>query len=211
MFDHLLRLLKDRLLAPIARAVGPGVSPNLVTLVACLVGLGAAWAASVGRFGLGLGLWAANRALDGLDGTLARVHERQTDLGGYLDILLDFLVYAVIPIGLAVGAAPLRASRGAPIGWLELAAMALLASFFVNAASWMYLSALLERRQAGAKSRGELTSVTMPPGLIAGTETVILYSCFFLFPQRMAELFALMAALVGVTIVQRVVWARAHL
>lgn len=205
MFDHLLRVLKDRWLAPWARALGPGVSPTLVTVLACLVGLGAAGAAAAGRFGWGLALWAGNRTLDGLDGTLARVHDRQTDFGGYLDILLDFLVYAVVPIGLARGAKDVAAP------WLPWAALALLASFFVNAASWMYLSALLEGRRAGATARGELTSVTMPPGLVAGTETVILYSCFFLFPRRLAELFALMAGLVGVTIAQRVVWARRHL
>ena len=205
MFDHLLRALKDRLLAPVARALGPGVSPTVVTLLACVVGLGAAAAAAGGRFGLGLALWAGNRTLDGLDGTLARVHDRQTDFGGYLDILLDFLVYAAVPIGLARGAW----EDAQP--WLPFAALALLASFFVNAASWMYLSALLEGRRAGAEARGELTSVTMPPGLVAGTETVILYSCFFLFPARLAELYALMAALVGVTIGQRLVWARRHL
>lgn len=205
MFDHLLRLVKDRLLAPLARALGPGWSPTAVTLLACVIGLGAAGAAAAGRFGVGLALWGLNRFLDGLDGTLARVHDRQTDFGGYLDILLDFLVYAVVPVGLVLGASPVAAA------WLPLAGLALLASFFVNAASWMYLSALLERRQAGASARGELTSVTMPPGLVAGTETVVLYSCFFLFPRRLAELFVLMAALVGATIVQRVAWARRHL
>ncbi len=205
MFDHFLRVLKDRLLAPVARAIGPGLSPTLVTVLACLVGIGAAVAAAAGHFGMGLALWLLNRGLDGLDGTLARVHDRQTDFGGYLDILLDFVVYAAVPVGLACGAW----EAAAP--WLPFAGLALLASFFVNAASWMYLSALLERRQAGAAARAELTSVTMPPGLVAGTETVIFYSCFFLFPRRLAELFALMAALVAATIAQRVVWARRHL
>jgi phosphatidylglycerophosphate synthase len=205
VFDHLLRLLKDRLLAPVARAMGPGVSPTLVTLLGCLVGLGAAAAAAAGRFGLALALWALNRTLDGLDGTLARVHDRQTDFGGYLDILLDFLVYAVVPIGLTYGAR----SHAAP--WLPFAGLALLASYSVNAASWMYLSALLERRQAGTAARSELTSVTMPPGLVAGTETVVLYTLFLLFPGWLAELFTLMAVLVTVTIVQRVAWARRHL
>ena len=205
MFDHLFRQLKDRWLGPVARALGAGLSPTLVTVLACLVGLGAAFAAARGRFGWGLALWAGNRLLDGLDGTLARVHDRQTALGGYLDILLDFLVYAVVPVGLVIGAWT-DGTRALP-----LAGLALLASFFVNAASWMYLSALLEQRQAGAAARGELTSVTMPAGLIAGTETVVLYALFFLFPQRLVMLFSVMAALVAVTILQRVRWAVASL
>jgi len=202
VFDLLLRALKDRLLEPIARLLGPRVAPNLVTVLACLVGLGAGMCAWRRAYGAALLLWALNRLLDGLDGTLARVHGRQTDFGGYLDILLDFAVYTAVPTGLALGR---------PAFPVLAACVALLGSFFVNAASWMYLSAVLERRDAGAKQRGELTTVTMPPGLVAGTETVVLYTLFLLFPGRLTALFGLMAALVYVTVVQRVVWAWRHL
>lgn len=42
---------------------------------------------------LGLGLILANRLSDGLDGAVARVRG-PTDLGGYLDIVYDFLLYS---------------------------------------------------------------------------------------------------------------------
>ena len=87
----------------------------------------------------------------------------------------------------------------------------MLASFYVNAASYLFLSAVLERRNHGAAARGELTTVTMPGGLVEGAETVVFYSLFFIFPAQLAPLFGLMAALVGVTIVQRVMWAVKHL
>lgn len=202
MFDLLLRALKDRLLEPLARRLGPGVAPDLVTLLAFAVGLAAAGCAWRRAYAPALALWALNRLLDGLDGTLARVHGRQTDFGGYLDILLDFGVYAAVPTGLALG----RGDRPALV-----AALVLLGSFFVNAASWMYLAAVLERRGAGAAQRGELTTVTMPPGLVAGTETVVLYTLFLLVPGQLPTLFGIMAALVYVTVGQRVVWARRHL
>jgi phosphatidylglycerophosphate synthase len=139
-----------------------------------------------------------NRVLDGLDGTLARVQGRQTDLGGYVDLLLDFVVYAAIPIGLAVGLGDDRTL---------VAALVLLASFYVNAASWMYLSAVLERRDAGTRARGELTTVAMPPGLIGGTETMVCYAAFFLLPRYLVPLFWLMSSLVLLTAVQRLAWA----
>jgi phosphatidylglycerophosphate synthase len=198
MFDDLLRRLKDRLLAPVAARVGHAVHPNAVSVLALLCGLAVALLAARRQYGAALALWGANRLLDGLDGTLARVTGRQSDFGGYLDILLDFVVYAAVPLGLVHGAAALDVARAA--AWL-------LAAFFVNAASWMYLSAVLERRAAGAAARGELTTVTMPPGLVAGTETVILYALFLAFPARLVPLFTLMAALVGVNVVQRLVWA----
>ncbi len=202
MFDDVLRALKDRLLEPLARLLGPRVAPDGVTFLACLVGLACGAAAWRREYGAALALWAANRLLDGLDGTLARVHGRQTDFGGYLDILLDFVVYAAVPTGLALGR-PTFAALAACVG--------LVGSFFVNAASWMYLSAVLERRAAGAAARGELTTVTMPPGLIAGTETVLFYALFLALPARLPELFGLMAALVYVTVAQRVWWARRNL
>lgn len=200
MFDDLLRKLKDRLLAPVARLMGPRVSPNVLTLLALVTGLGAAWAAWQSQPVAALALWLVSRVLDGLDGTQARVHERQSDFGGYFDILMDFLVYAAIPIAMILEHPPL-ATAGAM----------LLASFFVNAASWMYLAAILERRQVGAKARDELTTITMPPGIIAGTETVILYSAMLAFPAARLALFGIMAALVMVNVVQRLWWARRNL
>ena len=198
MFDHLLRGLKDQLLAPVARLLR-GVPPNLISVIALLLGIGAAAAAARAAWVAGLALWIANRITDGLDGTVARVAERQTDFGGYLDILLDFVVYAVIPVGFAVS------SIDRPV---LLWAVALEGAFFVNACSWMYLSAVLEKRASGARVTGELTTVTMPPALVAGFETVVFYALFFLFPEKLALLFGLMTTLVGINIVQRLLWAR---
>jgi len=198
MFDHLLRGLKDRLLMPLAMLLR-GVSPNLLSVVALAFGLGAAAAAARGAWGVGLALWIANRVIDGVDGTVARAADRQTDFGGYLDILLDFVVYAAIPLGFAIQSADRLVLLGA---------VALEGIFFVNACSWMYLSAVLEKRASGARVTGELTTVTMPPALVAGFETVVFFALFYLFPTRLPTLFALMTALVGVNVVQRLLWAR---
>jgi len=198
MFDDLLRRLKDRLLAPFAARVGRRVHPNAVSAAALAAGLAVALFAARRAYGAALACWALNRLLDGLDGTLARVSGQQSDFGGYLDILLDFVVYAAVPIGLAHGVDAPAVMRAAL--WLE-------AAFFVNAASWMYLAAVLERRAVGAAARGELTTVTMPPGLVAGAETVLFYALFLAFPAHLATLFAVMAALVAVNVAQRLAWA----
>ena len=60
----------------------------------------------------------------------------------------------------------------------------------------MYLAAILEQRHEGAAARGESTTVTMPPGLIGGAETVGFYVAFFLWPAYQTWLFQAMAALV---------------
>ncbi len=47
----------------------------------------------------------------------------------------------------------------------------------------------------------------MPGGLVEGTETVVLYTLVLLAPRGAATLFALIAALVLITVGQRLVWA----
>ena len=202
MLDARLRPIKERLLAPLARAVGGRVSPMGVTLAGAVLGLGSAFLVARAAYGAALVLWIGNRVMDGLDGTLARTHDAQTDFGGYVDIVLDFVVYAAIPIAFVIAA---------PTATTALAALLLLASFYVNAATWMYLAAILERRGAGAREHGELTTITMPDGLIGGSETIVLFTLYFISPSTVAVQFGVSACLVFVTAVQRVAWARRHL
>jgi hypothetical protein len=143
MLDEKLRKLKDRWLRPLVGVAG-GLSPNALTLLALAVGLASAGAAAQQLYGLGLALWAINRVLDGLDGAVARETGQQSDFGGYLDIVADFVVYAAVPIGFFLGQATVE---------LGLSLALLLGSFYVNGASWMYLAAILEKRSAGAGAR----------------------------------------------------------
>ena len=201
MLDHTLRVYKDDLLRPLVSHLGH-ISPNAITVLALVVGLAAASAAALQWYWVALGLWLLNRVLDGLDGMVARTHARQSDFGGYLDIVLDFVVYAAVPIGLYLGN---------PSGTNALALILLLSSFYVNAASWMYLSAILEKRAVGAGVRGELTTVTMPNGLVGGAETILFYSVFLVWPGGLPWLFGVMTTMVLVGVGQRLWWARRNL
>lgn len=202
MVDKILRVPKEYVLLPLARGPVGALNPTVVTVLACGVGLLAGAAAWQGAYLLALALWLVNRVLDGLDGTIARYRQRQSDLGGYLDTVLDHIVYAVVPLGLAL-------SINTSAAYLSLAL--LFGSFYINGASWMYLAALLEKRHAGAAAGGELTTVTMPGGLIEGAETIAFYCLFLIFPGVLVPLFVLMAALVLVTTTQRLVWAARQL
>lgn len=199
MVDRFVRVPKKYFYAPLSHL---NLAPNTVTWAGFVLGLLCATAAALGFLKAAFALWVANRFVDGLDGEIARAHGTQSDYGGYLDIICDFVVYTAIPIALVVQSP--SESR-----WLLLAL--LLGSFFVNAASLMYLAALLEKRGLGASHQGEKTSITMPPALIEGAETVIFYSLFLLYPEYLNQFFALMAGLVYLNIAQRLVWASKHL
>ncbi|MEZ4638118.1 MAG: CDP-alcohol phosphatidyltransferase family protein [Caldilineaceae bacterium] len=86
---------------------------------------------------VGLLLWLLNRVLDGVDGLAARVHNKTSDWGGYLDLLLDWVVYLLVPLAF-LWAMPTTQNLWATIF--------LLVSFQVNTLSWTLLSAILEKR-----------------------------------------------------------------
>lgn len=194
-----MRLVKDVTFDPLARFV-QRVPPWFFSVMGLLVGLATAVALWQQAYALGFLLWFFNRVFDGLDGAVARLCGLQSDFGGYLDIVIDFVVYAAIPVGLAVGMANTA---------VTLSLIFLLCTYYVNAASWMYLAAVLEKRRA--VHDGCLTSITMPAGIIGGTETIIFYTAFILFPAYLAWLFSLMGLLIVVTILQRLVWAARHI
>ena len=184
MFDRQLRPLKDLLITPLADAGGRVLSPNVVSLLAFVAGMVCIVSVTFDCPVAAMILWAINRVLDGLDGLIARRGGKASDAGGYLDIMLDFLVYAGIPLAMA------WAEPG-----LSFACAVMLASFYVNSASWMYLSALLEKHGNGASNRGEATSVSMPAGVVEGSETIVFYSLMILAPTWRLTLFLLLAGL----------------
>lgn len=184
MFDSTLRPLKDKLAAPLAEAIGTRLAPDTISLLAFVSGLGCTAALILGYRWLALMFWLLNRLLDGLDGLLARHNGHSSDAGAYLDIMLDFVVYATIPLAMA---------------WTEPAlaypVALLLAMFYLNSASWMYLSALLEKRGANAVAQGEITIVSMPSGVVEGSETIVFYILFILIPSWRLVLILLLAGL----------------
>ncbi len=194
-----MRRLKDRVGTPLAKRL-QHVSPLTISALALLVGLIASYAAYQQEYLWAFGLWYVNRALDGLDGLIARLSDSQSDLGGYVDIVTDYVIYAALPIGLVAGS---------PSNEHYLALAFMLASFYVNSASWMYLAAILEKR--AARDPDTQTTIVMPAGLIGGFETIIVYGVFLLFPSHIVWLFSIFGMLVFFTAFQRVVWAKRNL
>jgi len=199
MFDDRMRMVKDSVFNPMAEVVQI-VPPWLFSVLGLIAGVGAALAAWQQSYLLAALLWWLNRILDGFDGAVARITDSQSDFGGYLDIIIDYVVYAAVPVGLALG----RMETA-----VTYALIFLLCTFYVNGASWMYLAAILEKRTHQQAAR--LTSIVMPAGLVGGTETIIFYSIFIIFPSVLVWSFSLMAVLVAITVVQRLVWAVRHL
>jgi phosphatidylglycerophosphate synthase len=209
MFDRIGRKLSAPVTDRAAQRVPRSITPPAITSFGLLAGIACAWSAAQGWLIASVFLWIVNRLADGLDGAVSRLRapgpEGQattSDLGGYFDLMADFVTYSAIPIGLAWHVDQRRT-------WISLSV--LLATFYVNLGSWSILAAIQEKRRQGASSRGESTSITMPTAIIEGTETIVAYSAFLLFPHAAAMLFVLLAVLVTLSALQRIVWARRHL
>jgi phosphatidylglycerophosphate synthase len=198
MFDARLRPLIDPPLNVLARALdGGGVSANAITGVGFLIGLGAAAAIGLGYVTLGLVLLLINRLLDGLDGAVAR-RVGPTDFGGYLDIVLDFLVYAAVPVGFAV----LDPEANA------LPAAVLLLSFMGTGSSFLAYAVVAAKRGLSTENRGRKSFYYLG-GLTEGTETIVFFVVCCLWPEHFALLAYVFAGLCWITTATRIAAARA--
>lgn len=171
-----------------------GVSADALTWTGFVLGLGAATAIATGHFLVGLALLLCSRLMDGLDGAVARVTQ-PTDRGGFLDITLDFLFYASIPLAFAVADPHANA----------LAAAVLLASFIGTGSSFLAFAIVAEKRQ--------LQSLAFPDksfyflgGLTEATETLIAFVAMCLWPQWFAPIAYGFAALCAITTALRIGW-----
>lgn len=194
MLDRaLLDLLKPALQRAARRLASAGVSADAVTLCGLGFGVAAAGAIALAQPLLGLALIGASRLADGLDGELARA-TAPTDRGAFLDITLDFLFYASIPLAFAVADPVANA----------LPAAVLLAAFIGTGASFLAFAVLAERR--GQKSTGYPSKgFYYLGGLTEGAETIACFALMCLVPQHFAWWAYGFAALCALTIVTRLV------
>ncbi len=174
--------------------VHAGVGADALSFTGFALGMAAALSIAFQHFLAGLVLLLLSRLMDGLDGAVARL-TTPTDRGGFLDITLDFVFYAAIPLAFAV-ADPVHNA---------LPAAVLLASFMGTASSFLAFAIV-------AAKRG-LTSTELPDksfyflgGLTEATETIAAFVAMCLWPQWFAPIAYGFAALCTITTALRIGW-----
>ena len=195
MLDRVaLQLLRPTLDAAARGLARAGLHADHVTLIGFGVGIAGAVSIAFEQFVPGLLLILTSRLCDGIDGALARLTV-PTDRGGFLDITLDFLFYASIPLAFAV----------ARPGANALAAAVLLAAFIGTATTFLAFATLAAQR--GLKSAANPSKgIYYLGGLTEGTETLICFALMCLWPAQFALFAYGFAALCGLTVAMRL-WA----
>jgi phosphatidylglycerophosphate synthase len=186
-----LALLRPGLEAGARGLVRVGIGADAVTWAGFAIGLAAAACIAHQAFLAGLLLLLISRLLDGLDGAVARLTQ-PTDRGAFLDITLDFLFYASIPLAFA-WADPARNA---------LAAATLLAAFVGTGSTFLAFAVLAERR--GLSSHAYPTKgLYYLGGLTEATETLCAFAAMCLWPQAFSVLALAFAGLCGLTVLTR--------
>lgn len=169
----------------------PGITPDGLTLVGFAIGVLALPFLALGWYLAALVVILLNRLLDGLDGALARRREL-TDAGGFLDISLDFLFYALVPFGFIL-AAPGKMRWQAAGCCLRLSARAAVFSPLLH---WQQNIRLITPVM-------HISRFTIW-GLTEGTETILLFVLGCLFPAWFAWFAWIFGALCWMTTFTRV-------
>ncbi|MDP6720006.1 MAG: CDP-alcohol phosphatidyltransferase family protein [Pirellulaceae bacterium] len=182
--------------AQIARA---GVQANTVTVAGLLIGALVIPALAFEAYGLALIVILANRLIDGLDGAVARFSQI-TDLGGYLDIVGDFLFYSAVPFGFALA----RPEENA------LAAAFVIFSFIGTGASFLTYAIMAAKRGITTEVRGR-KSLYYLGGLTEGTETIVFLILICVFPDSFSLLAWIFGAACWITTISRMLAAATEL
>jgi len=192
MIDAMILPVQRRILNPVSmRLHRRGVRADQITLTGFAVGLLAVPALALGWYGVALALILLNRLADGLDGAVARLGQ-PTDRGAFLDIALDFVFYALVPLGFALADPAINA----------LPAAVLIAAFVGTGSSFLAFAVIAAQRGVRAEdypSKG----IFYLGGLTEGAETIALFIVICLWPTLFAPLAYLFAAACAVTTVIR--------
>jgi len=194
MLDKYTTVLIKPLLTPVIRLIDKrGITPDQLTFFGFLIGLLALPLLAFQYWYLALAAIIINRIFDGLDGALARYTQQTSSAGGFLDITLDFLFYAAIPLGFILANPEQNSIAGA----------VLLVSFIGTGSSFLAFAIAaekynLERPQFKNKSFYYLN------GLTEGTETIALFIAFCIWPEYFTTLALLFAFACTITIVTRI-------
>ncbi|KAK3604212.1 hypothetical protein CHS0354_002020 [Potamilus streckersoni] len=193
MLDISARKLVDPILDKIAVVcIRLKITANAVTLIGFGFGVLACVAVSQGMLIPALVLMSVNRILDGLDGMIAR-RTVSGQLGGFLDIVCDFLFYSGYVFAFAV-------YRPEFALWAAL----LIYSFVATGATFLTYALFLEKNKHSITADPHKKSFFYIGGLAEGTETIAVFAAFTIFADYFPQISAIFAGICWVTALTRI-------
>ncbi len=183
LYDLPARMLAER-----------GVTGDALTKIGLGVGVLCLGAISLGLNAAALVLWLLNRLLDGLDGEVARLRGETSEFGAFFDIVADFFVYGGFLVALAIQHPGSR-----------LALVVLFLAYYLNGTAFLALSGILEKLK---RERLTERGLHFRRSLTEGFETIVAGILFLVFPGHVSPIAWVFAAMVFVSVAQRMLDGR---
>ena len=192
MFDRQIQKYTQKPLQYIAKLLLKFISPNHMTLIGFSFGVLMCFSIIIDQYLIAIIFLFLNRVSDGLDGTMARL-QTPTPLGGYLDIVLDFLIYGGFVL-----------SFGITEQNNTLFSMILLFCYIGTGSTFLAKAAILPSLTNQNLNEEIPKSFHYAVGLVEGTETIVFMVLCLLFPNLFIYFSFIFIILCLITIVFRI-------
>ena len=193
MFDRQIQKYTQRPLQYIAKLFLKFISPNHMTLIGFSFGILMCLTIIIDQYLIAIIFLFLNRLSDGLDGVMARL-QTPTPLGGYLDIVLDFLIYGGFVL-----------SFGITEQNNTFLSMILLFCYVGTGSTFLAKAAILPSLTNQNLNEKIPKGFHYAVGLVEGTETIIFMFMCLLFPSLFIYLASIFILLCLITIIFRII------
>ena len=192
MLDSTIQKQIDPILNFISlRLVKLGIKANILTYCGFVCSIFCFYFIANQYFFIGLVFFLLNRVFDDLDGSVAR-KLGQTDYGGYIDIVFDFITYSLIPFAFII-----CDEKNAIPGAL------LLVTYFGTGSSFLAFAIFYQK--------SDKKSFFYFDSLVGGSETIFFYIIILLFPKYFGFMAIIFASLCVITTLLRIYNAKNYL
>lgn len=193
MFDRQIQKYTQKPLQYIAKLFLKFISPNHMTLIGFGFGVLMCLSIIIDQYLIAIIFLFFNRLSDGLDGVMARL-QTPTPLGGYLDIVLDFLIYGGFVL-----------SFGITEQNNTFLSMILLFCYIGTGSTFLAKAAILPSLNNQNSNEEIPKSFRYAVGLIEGTETIIFMVLCLLFPSLFIYFSSIFILLCVITTIFRII------
>ena len=193
MFDRQIQKYTQKPLQYIAKLFLKFISPNHMTLIGFSFGVLMCLSIIIDQYLIAIIFLFFNRLSDGLDGVMARL-QTPTPLGGYLDIVLDFLIYGGFVL-----------SFGITEQNNTFLSMILLFCYIGTGSTFLAKAAILPSLTNQSSNEEITKSFHYAVGLIEGTETIIFMVLCLLFPSLFIYFSSIFILLCVITTIFRII------
>ena len=192
MFDRQVQIYTQKPLLYIAKLFLKFISPNQMTLIGFGFGVLMCISIIIDQYFFAMIFLFLNRLCDGLDGAMARL-KSPTTLGGYLDIVLDFLIYGGFVLSFGITDQNNLSSS-----------MILLFCYIGTGSTFLAKAAIMPSINHQDSNKELHKSFHYASGLIEGVETIIFMFFCLLFSKLFIILSTIFSILCIITIISRI-------